>query len=83
MSGVGRYVRKGRCRRCGFCCLGGKKNEPCEHLAWQGTTAVCCIYGRHPWGCGVFPEAPPILSEACGYWFVDTWTKRRLAAREV
>lgn len=77
------YVREGKCNRCGFCCVGGSKNEPCAELVWDGEIAVCAIYGNHPPTCKSFPDAPPILTDKCGYYFIDLWTNKRLKAREV
>lgn len=42
--------------------------------------AICTIYdkreGTRP-ECIVFPEAPPILVESCGFYFLDTWQNNR------
>ena len=78
-----RYIRLGKCNRCGFCCLGGDKNEPCEYLEWNREMAICTIYGNHPPACKSFPDAPPILTDKCGYYFIDTWTGKQLGAKEV
>lgn len=78
-----RYLRKGNCKRCGFCCLGGGKNKPCTDLGWSGEMAICKIYGDHPSACKSFPDAPPILTDKCGYYFIDQWSNKRLKAREV
>ena len=77
-----RYIRRGECSRCGWCCL----KEDCEHLAWNGDTATCKIYGdpSRPEKCELFPEMPPILNPRCGYWFVDKWSNDKvLRVREV
>lgn len=79
-----RYIRKGHCNHCGFCCLGGDKNEPCKDLVWEGNIATCKIYGNHPESCKLFPESPPILTEKCGYYFIDTWNNNKiLKSKEV
>ena len=78
-----RYRKYGKCNRCGWCCLGGEKNEPCEHLEWSNNIAVCKIYGYHPKACKSFPDAPPILTNKCGYYFVDKWTNKKLGPKEV
>ena len=77
-----RYIRKGECLRCGWCCI----QENCEYLEWDGDTAICKIYNDpdRPEKCKLFPEMPPILNPRCGYWFVDRWDNDRvLRAREV
>ena len=78
-----KYIREGKCNRCGFCCLGGDKNQPCEYLEWDGEIAVCKVYGEHPQACKSFPEAPPILTGKCGYYFIDTWIGKTLGVKEV
>ena len=83
MAVAARYIRQGECKRCGFCCLGGDKNEPCEHLVWESKIAVCTIYGNHPPACKSFPDAPPILTSKCGYYFIDGWTGKKLRVKEV
>lgn len=78
-----RYIRRGQCNRCGYCCLGGDKDEPCEHLSWDNELAVCAIYGNHPDACKSFPDNPPILTDRCGYYFIDTWTGKKLKEKEI
>lgn len=72
-----KYIRKGKCNRCGFCCLS------CEYLEWNGKVAMCKIYGEHSQVCKSFPEAPPILTGKCGYYFIERETGRALGAKEV
>lgn len=70
-----RYIRKGQCNRCGWCC----EYHGCPHLQYDGGgKAVCPIYKNRPKRCRVFPEAPPILHEGCGYYFIDTWDNNRI-----
>jgi len=70
-----RYVRMGKCNRCGWCC----EYRGCEHLSYdEDEKAVCNIYENRPQECRVFPEAPPILTETCGYYFLDTWENNRV-----
>lgn len=83
MSAETRYTRFGECKRCGFCCLGGDKNEPCEHLVWGIDGAICMIYDSKPVACDTFPDAPPILTDKCGYYFIDLWENKRLGVKEV
>jgi len=78
-----RYIRYGKCNRCGFCCLGGDKNEPCDKLEWKGNLPICTIYENRPRTCKEFPEMPPILTDKCGYYFVDLWERKILNAKEV
>jgi len=75
-----RYIRKGKCNRCGECCI----NEDCEHLIWESDIAICLIYKNRFDRCKWFPQAPPILIEKCGYYFLDTWENNRIVkAKEV
>lgn len=70
-----RYKRKGKCNNCGACCL----HEDCEHLEFLDGKAICKIHPSiiggelRPPKCPNFPQAPPILFELCGYYFVDLW----------
>lgn len=70
-----RYKRQGKCRSCGKCCL----TINCEHFE-MGEIATCKIYDSldRPSDCGLFPEAPPIMIEGCGYYFLDTWENNRI-----
>jgi len=68
-----RYVRKGECVRCGWCC----RADGCEHLKIENGMATCMIYADRFKRCRLWPEMPPILYEGCGYWFVDTWEDNR------
>ena len=72
-----RYKREGKCNRCGYCCL----TEKCDYFDMDdGGLATCRIYGDklRPDKCGSFPQAPPILNERCGYYFLDTWEGNRI-----
>jgi len=78
-----RYLRKGKCLRCGWCCL--QENPPCTHLSFDKKgIATCSIHnGDRPVRCGLFPEMPPILNPKCGYYFVDRWDSgRRIKGKE-
>jgi hypothetical protein len=79
-----RYIRKGKCKRCGTCCL----DENCEYFELNKKTgiATCKIFNssERPLRCKWFPQAPPILIEKCGYYFIDTWENNRVVkAKEV
>lgn len=50
----------------------------CEHLDWEGVIAICKIYVSRPPRCKLFPQAPPILAETCGFYFLDTWENNRI-----
>lgn len=67
-----RYERKGKCNRCGWCCL----TEDCEHFKDN----LCGIFGssERPAKCINFPQAPPILNEKCGFYFLDTWENNKI-----
>jgi len=66
-----RYVRRGECKKCGSCCV----NEDCEHFDFP----LCTIHDKErPDKCGWFPQAPPIIFEKCGYYFLDTWEDNRV-----
>lgn len=70
-----RYTREGKCIRCGWCCL----HEDCDYLEIDGELATCLIFGDpvRPNKCVWFPQAPPILNEKCGFYFLDTWDNNR------
>jgi len=69
-----RYTRKGKCNRCGWCCI----EEKCEHLAWENDIAICKIYKNRFDRCRWFPQTPPILNKECGYYFLDTFEDNRI-----
>lgn len=69
-----RYIRKGECKRCGWCC----KYHNCDDLIFVDGLAICSIQETKPMRCVVFPEAPPILHEGCGYHFLDTYENNRI-----
>lgn len=74
-----RYIRQGNCLRCGWCCL----SEDCEHLGWyeqDGEMKAHCLIAKspeRPQRCKLFPQAPPLLNEDCGYFFLDRWEGKR------
>ena len=76
-----KYLRFGECKRCGFCC--GQKR--CPDFAWVDGVAVCKVYGNGdmPVACKLYPENPPILTDSCGYRFVDKLHRRKLEANQV
>jgi hypothetical protein len=79
-----RYVQRGKCRRCGQCCLG----ENCEHLQINDNgLATCRIFNcsDRPLKCGLFPEMPPIPKsfKNCGYYFLDTWEENKVVTRKL
>ena len=71
-----RYIRKGKCNRCGWCC----KHENCEYLRLKNGKATCLIHDdpKRSDKCKLFPEMPPILHNGCGYYFLDTWENNRI-----
>lgn len=70
-----RYERRGQCNRCGWCC----EYHGCPLVKYdEENKAYCTIYNNRPNRCRVFPEAPPILNENCGYYFVDTWENNKV-----
>jgi len=74
-----RYIRKGKCNRCGWCCL----QDNCEYLMWNGDITFCKIYKDRFLRCRLFPEAPPILNNDCGYYFLDTWENNKIVKRHL
>ncbi len=79
-----RYIRFGRCNRCAWCCPGEREGEYCKELEWRDNLPICKIYENRPESCKLFPEAPPILTDKCGYFFVDTWNNcKKLKPKEV
>lgn len=73
-----KYLRFGECKRCGFCCM----NKKCEHFKWENGAAVCGLNGSMPQECREYPAVPPILTENCGYRFVDVKRRVKLEARQ-
>jgi len=75
-----RYMRKGKCKRCGACCL----NEDCKHLGFNRKAGIttCKIYDSpdRPSKCGIYPGNPPILNPDCGYYFIDRWSNDKIIA---
>lgn len=69
-----RYKRKGECKRCGWCC----EYRECEDLIYEDNVAICTIYEDRPQACKLFPQAPPILTEKCGFYFLDTWENNKI-----
>lgn len=69
-----RYKRRGQCNRCGWCC----EYSNCEYLSKKNGKAICKIYNDRPLKCILFPQAPPILTETCGFYFLDTWENNRI-----
>ena len=66
---VNRYRREGECNRCGWCC----SHENCENFVMENGIATCLIHGcDRELKCTLYPSAPPIVHEGCGYFFVDT-----------
>ena len=80
-----RYKRKGRCLRCGSCCL--CEDPACEYLSFDDNVAVCLIYKQadRPLRCKLFPEMPPIPKEFkdCGFYFLDTWEDNKIVKRHL
>ncbi|MBU2052392.1 hypothetical protein KKH13_04280 [Patescibacteria group bacterium] len=70
-----RYKRRGKCNRCGACCL--VEDPPCPYLKIKNGKATCLIFNSpdRPERCKWFPEMPPIPRQfkKCGYYFEDTW----------
>ena len=69
-----RYIRDGKCNRCGWCC----EYHGCDKVIYEDGLAICSIYKNRPQRCVVFPEAPPILHEGCGYHFLDTYENNKI-----
>lgn len=76
-----RYERRGRCNRCGWCCI----HEKCEHLSFNGKIATCLIHDDpdRPLKCKLWPEAPPICNPDCGFYFLDTWDNNKVVKRKL
>ena len=70
-----RYIRKGKCNRCGWCC----QQENCKHLLIEDGIATCLIHkSERPLRCSLYPANPPIVHEECGYYFLDTWNNNKI-----
>jgi len=50
---------------------------------WNGDIAFCKIYKDRFLRCRLFPEAPPILNNDCGYYFLDTWENNKIVKRHL
>lgn len=83
-----RYARTGDCSRCGKCC----ENEDCEHFSYDDEgLALCAIHpsvtgepDQRPEACPLFPQAPPIIIDTCGYRFIDKWENdKSLGVKEI
>ena len=76
MAVTPRYTRQGECLKCGSCCV----DEDCEHF----DPPLCKIHDqKRPPKCEWFPEAPPIIFEKCGYYFMDTWEDNKFMKRHL
>lgn len=66
-----RYLRKGRCVRCGWCCL----KEECAELMRLDDGYACGVFHSpdRPIKCKLYPDDPPVLNPACGYFWLDRW----------
>lgn len=71
-----RYLRKGNCAQCGWCC----QQEECPHLTFVDGKYYCDIYysDARPIRCKLFPEDPPIRNEKCGYFWLDRWENDKI-----
>ena len=60
---------KGRCKRCGECCLRLK----CKYLEFEtldgNRRAVCTIYMKRPVGCALWPMKDDKLPPSCGFYW--------------
>lgn len=76
-----KYLRFGFCKRCGFCCT----SKRCGHFEWKNGEAICKVWGNGsmPEECKSYPISPPILSDDCGYRFVEIKTRRKLEPRQI
>jgi hypothetical protein len=72
---VKRYIRRGECNRCGWCCL--QEDPPCSYLERNNDgTYTCTVYDdeeKRYKRCGIYPSSPPINYIGCGYYFIDIW----------
>jgi len=70
-----RYIRQGKCIRCGWCCA----QEDCEHLKMEDDFATCLIHEEdRPLRCNLYPANPPIIHPGCGYYFLDTYEDNKI-----
>lgn len=71
-----RYLRKGRCLQCGWCC----QKEDCKELVFVDGKYYCEKFHSkdRPSKCAPFPQAPPLLNPDCGYYFLDRWDNDRI-----
>ena len=74
-----RYVRKGECLRCGWCCL--NEDPPCLHLEQLPDGKYNCKIHKskeRPLRCKLYPSNPPITHLECGYYFIDKWDNNKI-----
>lgn len=71
-----RYLRRGRCSQCGWCC----KREGCKDLVFVDSKYFCGLFHSkdRPLRCKLFPEDPPVLNPSCGYFWLDLWNGEKL-----
>lgn len=81
---IPRYERRGKCNRCGWCCL--QEDPPCPYLKKEiDGRYTCTIFNekeRHV-RCILYPDGPPIIHKDCGYWFIDTWENNKIVKGKV
>jgi len=79
-----RYVRRGQCNRCGWCCL--QEEPPCPNLKKENDRYTCIVFNnsdkRHI-RCSLYPDGPPILHKECSYYFLDTWENNKIVKRKL
>jgi len=79
-----RYIRKGKCKRCGWCCL--REDPPYSYLKKEDDTYTCTVFDdkdERDVRCGLYPGNPPIVYELCGYYFIDTWEDNKIVKGKV
>lgn len=71
------WTLKGKCNRCGWCCLASSK-ETCKNLYWEyidnKKIAGCKVHmkeKRKPWPCVLYPRYPEDkLPDTCGFYWI-------------
>ncbi|KKM91173.1 hypothetical protein LCGC14_1231210 [marine sediment metagenome] len=76
--GAGSMIRKGKCKKCGWCCRFHPTSPPgvpypnimnklCAHLHGYHNNSKCSIYDKRPMGCVLFPLPGHETGPLCGY----------------
>ena len=71
-----RYLRKGKCNHCGWCCV----QEGCKDLVYVDGKYLCGLFysDKRPLKCKLYPDDPPVKNPECGYYWLDRWENDKI-----